>query len=130
MTNANPPEAVPPRVASLLDAIFWLFAIDAAIWLAFGLSVATRLARMGLGTNALIAALLFAANAGLLLQLGLGLRQRKRILVLPALAFLLVDSALVLSVGMGAFAWPTFVLNSVLMGLIVTVARFLPRRPA
>ena len=97
-----------------------LFALNAVIWLVFGIVSVVRIAgNAGQGVTAVVVAVLMFGNAGAMALSGALLGQRRLLFYLLALAVMVVNIVLTFTDQVGALDWITFALDLVLVGILI-----------
>lgn len=116
MTNPDAPTR--PQAVKYAQ---WLFYLNAAIWLVFGVASLARLSRGGAPPNItlLVVAVLMFGNAAAMLVAGWGLGKQNRWLYLLAIAVLLVNILLTFTDQFGIFDLLTLLIDAALLTLLV-----------
>lgn len=120
-------EAMQRRTVQLHWLVVILFAVNAVIWIALGISTLVRME--GQGIAAWVLAGLMFGNAGAMLLSGWGLDQEKKGFFYLAVAILAVNIVLSVTDDFGLFDLTVLLIDLVLLALLIaTRTRYLPAR--
>jgi|MudIll2142460700_1097286.scaffolds.fasta_scaffold507011_2 uncharacterized membrane protein (DUF2068 family) len=99
----------------------WLFILNAAIWLAFGLYTLVRMSGEGWGSPIamVVIAILMAGNAGLMFLIGVCLKGVKQWAYYLAIAVLIVNIILTFTDQFGLLDLATLLLDLVILTLLL-----------